>query len=48
MTKVSNLLLDEEADYLIEKAKESGFKRSTVIGSEENELSKKELHQHLF
>jgi prolyl 4-hydroxylase len=38
VTEVSKLLLDEEADYLIKKAKEKGLQKSKVLG--ENEYSK--------
>ena len=37
VTKVSNMLLDSEADYLVKKAKEKGLDRSTVVG--ENKYS---------
>lgn len=40
VTEVSKLLLDEEADYLIKKAKEKGLQRSQVSGEKENDYSK--------
>ena len=36
VTEISALLLDEEADYLIEKAKEKGLQRSLVIDDKEH------------
>jgi|SaaInlV_125m_DNA_1040241.scaffolds.fasta_scaffold04511_3 prolyl 4-hydroxylase len=39
VTEVSNFLLDEEADYLIKKAKENGLQKSTVAGQKGNESS---------
>lgn len=32
VTKISNMLLDSEADYLVKRAKEKGLTRSTVVG----------------
>lgn len=40
VTEVSKLLLDEEADYLIKKAKEKGLQRSQVSGEKTDEYSK--------
>lgn len=40
VTEVSKLLLDEEADYLIKKAKEKGLQRSSVRGEKKDEYSK--------
>lgn len=34
VTKVSNILLDTEADYLVNKAKQNGLTRSTVLGED--------------
>lgn len=39
VTEVSKLLLDEEADYLIKKAKEKGLQRSQVAGQKNDEYS---------
>lgn len=39
VTEVSQLLLDEEADHLIKKAKESGLERSQVRRNESDEYS---------
>lgn len=39
VTEVSKLLLDEEADYLIKRAKEKGLQRSQVLGEEKDEHS---------
>lgn len=38
VTKVSNMLLDSEADYLVKKAHEKGLGRSTVGGNEYSDV----------
>ena len=40
VTEISKLLLDEEADYLIKKAKEKGLQRSQVKGDKKDDYSK--------